>query len=328
MVDLLNTNKKSNTLSEIKSKPVTKNRVDISRYHDPEGLSISKLETGLWFLKHRIFFLYLFYGLLILISLVTWPWFVWTYGHYVFVGMKADKLMLDEFANNDTAQILTAMQAQRPKDLQWQSPEVVKNEKNERSFVVKVYNPNPDYMVNFSYSFSSGEAETDTWKNFLYPGESKYVVVLGSKLAQNSRLPVFNIKEANWDRISRHDYPDWQEFLSTHFDVLISNEEFVASNRSLISNKEKFSQISFSAKNKTAYSYKDVAFTILLKQGQSIVGAERWTAEKFISGQTYDYNLSILGSYNNVSSLEIYPEINVTDMKNYLYISSGPAESK
>ncbi|MEA3450056.1 MAG: hypothetical protein U9Q85_03745 [Patescibacteria group bacterium] len=341
MVDLLN-NKKTKASSEMNSEKTQvdsgqialdeqndkKNKANIGKYQDLEGLSIFKLEFGFWFLKHRIFFLYMFYGFLILISVLTWPWFIWTFGNYIFVDMKADEAIMNKFANNNAAQILAAMQAQRPRDLEWQSPKTIKIDEGTYSFVVKIFNPNPDHMAEFSYSFSSGDEKSDVWENFIYPAESKYIILLGAETGRGNRLPVLNIKNVNWSRISKHDYPDWQDFLSNHFNVVVSDKEFIGSNRSLISNKEKFFQIKFQAENKTAYSYKDIVFTILLKQGESIVGVERWTAKRFISGEKYAYNLSVLGSHNNVNDLEIYPEINVTDQENYLYISSGPAEKK
>jgi hypothetical protein len=328
MVDLLNNKKQLNKNAELNVKPVEKNKVDISKYKDPEGLNIAELELGLWFLKHRLFFVYLFYGLLILISLITWPIFIWNFGNYIFVGMKEDAASVAQFSNNDTSQLLAAMRSQRPKELQWQNPQVLKLEDGKTSFIVKVFNPNPDYMVKFSYFFSTGDNKTGVWNNFLYPSESKYIVAIGTDLKLGSRLPILNITNPDWDRISGHIYDDWPKFLSSHFNVSFIDEKFIPGSQSLISNKESISQINFTAKNESAYSFKNIAFTILLKQGQATVGAERWVAENFLSGKEYSYNLSILGSYNNVSNLEIYPEIDVTNKENYLYIGSGPAEPK
>ena len=326
MMNLLNNNKKPEDKETSAPEPV-KERVDISKYQDPEGLNITELEVGLWFLKHRLFFLYVFYGLLIIIALLTWPFFVWHYGQYVFVGMKEDAAMFNGVKAN-SANLLSAMQAQRPKGLEWQNPQALRAAAGQTSFIAKAYNPNPAHLARFSYSFSYGGAETEVWSSFLYPGESRYITAVGADSGPGGRLPSLNIVSTGWKRISGHEYPDWTDFFRSHFDVVISQEKFTPGSQSLVSNKESISQVSFSAENASAYSYKNIDFTIILKQGQSIVGAERWGAENFVSGEKYDYNLSLIGAYNNVNSLEIIPEIDIINTDNYLYIGSGPAEPK
>ena len=63
--------------------PRKQKKISIDKYVDPEGLSVTKMSFGLWFIKNKPVFTRIIYGILGLIGFITWPLFFYTFGKYV-----------------------------------------------------------------------------------------------------------------------------------------------------------------------------------------------------------------------------------------------------
>ena len=78
------------------SKPVKEKPVNLDRYQDLEGVTIKKLETGLWYIEHKEILRKILIAVLILIGSVSWIYTLSTFGLYVFKGMNDDAAMVSE----------------------------------------------------------------------------------------------------------------------------------------------------------------------------------------------------------------------------------------
>ncbi|RLC38890.1 hypothetical protein DRH27_01190 [Candidatus Falkowbacteria bacterium] len=326
MNKLFNLKKSKINSEKIPNVPETEKKADIKKYVDQEGLTIKKLETGLWFVKNFKYFNYLFYGALILISIVTWPWFIYSFGHYVIVGMKDDnKLITDLIATEVNHE---AVLSQKALPLQFGSLKSIKLSGNSYDFYINVTNPNEKHSAKFSYYIQTGDAKTGDGENFILPGDNKYLLILAQQLERSPINAEFYIDKINFERIIPKKYSDWQMFKNERMDFIINDKIFNPAKATILSEKLNLSELSFSASNNSAYNYYEVNFTILLKGITGIAGVNKYKAINFYSGETKNVNTTWPGSLGAIKEIEIIPEIDITNEDNYINFEGGAGEEK
>ena len=128
------------------------NNVNPERYKDLEGVTLKKLKIGLWFVENRKNFLYILYGSLILISIITWPIFIYNFGYYVVKGMKEDGIVVNDLIKTTPLNhnVALSMSAQ---SLQHGQVKVVGLKDKKYDLAVEVKNPNDYFWCHFDYYF-------------------------------------------------------------------------------------------------------------------------------------------------------------------------------
>lgn len=296
----------------------TKKKIDIGKYKDPEGLSVTKLETGLWFLKNRKKFLYAFYTILIVISVVSWSIFIYSFGHYVLIGMVEDSKMLDGLTRFNNA-IPIILQRQKAEPLMVQAPSILTGIGAKTDFVTKIINPNQTHWAEFKYVYKDNNGNIIIeHENFILPNESKHLLSLGHEgLGSKPKLD-FEFSDISWGRVTGHNYPDWEAYKAEHLNIEISNKKFTPAMSTILTETLSLNEVSFTAKNLTAYNYYDVVFIILLSDNTRIVSANQYYAENFLSGESRDIILNWPGRLGRIRNIDIAPEINITDEQAYV----------
>jgi hypothetical protein len=285
-----------------------KNKDDVSlrKYHDLGGLTINKMNIGLWFSEHRQAMTKAFTIFLIVISAFFFVYSTYNYVIYFLSGA------VDNQAENQVTSprnVVTAM-AVAP-------TEIFKNNDN-YDLAALLKNPNDSFSAEFDYCFTQGDTEIYCDHSFILPSEQKYAMALGLKLTSVSVAPNFKIKDIFWSRVNKRIIPDWQAYYNARINFTISDITYLGASRSGLSENLKLNSLSFKAVNNSPYSYYEVPFDILLYSGSRLVGATRSVASNFLAGETRDLKLSWAGDQGSISRVEITPRLNINDNDVYL----------
>lgn len=172
--------------------------------------------------------------------------------------------------------------------------------------VALLNNPNNDFIVRFDYDFVFQGGKTELRHAFLLPNESRPVTELGIK-DLNGEANV-EIKNIDWERISSHQIKNPQEYISQRKNFETGNFKFTpASTLGLTENR-----ISFNVVNNSVFSYWQVDLVVLLKNGESVIGAEVVGVDNFKSEEKRLVELAIDGQLAP-NTIDVYPVVNVLD---------------
>lgn len=292
-------------------------KVDVERYKDLEGISIKKLNTGLWLVEHRILIINLFYGFLALIGIITWGYFLFSFGGYLIVGMRNDDKNIAQIVTNANIDHEIVVR-QSPKNLKFGNVKVIKSGVDKYDFLMEVSNINEQHWGEFEYYFTASGKNIGHATGFILPKETKYFYLLGQELKQDPSGVEFKIDEVKWSRISSVDYPDWTKFYNDRTRIEISDAEFIPESLSELSEKVDLNLLRFKLHNNTAYSYWEVNLGVRLMNRNTIIGAEKIVVNNLIAGEVRDFEITWPGKLSKVSEIIIVPEVNIIDESVYI----------
>lgn len=307
-----NNNKNENIdFTESEKVDDTISKVDIEKFRDLDGLSIKKLNFGLWYLEHKktlLIYLYIFLGI---IGFVTWFNFFKTFGTYIFVGMNEDKIMVEEMVKNSGVnheQVLkTAAQA-----IQIKSADVILNSNGTYDIVAKINNINKHYYSNFTYNLNLNGQTIGPFNNFILPGEEKYLIILDQELSRRPGTVKLDISNS-WKKIDGHVIKDWTAYQDNYIDFTIENKVFSNPRQSNLSEKVNLSVVEFDITNNSAYSYYKVDLDLLLYSNGSLVSVSKYPLDKFRAGEKRHVNITWPGKVNRADSVVVIPNINIME---------------
>lgn len=176
-------------------------------------------------------------------------------------------------------------------------------------------NPNTDWYALFTFAFRYGEAVTPPLSGFLLPGEEKPMAVLG--LASETPIgsdAAIEISDLVWRRVDRHMTGDYMKWISEHLNLEIKEIKF---STDVSVNKQTIGRTSFTVANRSAFSYYDPEFWVILRRGSSIVGINRILLPYLDAGESRDVDVNWFGALPAVGETQIIPSINVFDLKTY-----------
>lgn len=327
MINLLKNKKNKGNLSSLEEENEENlNKVNISRYKDPYGLSVGKMNLGLWLIANRRNFLSAFLALLILISFILWSLFLYTFGFYIFKGMKDDQNLINSFHQIFIPEATIAKMSAR--DLEFSKVKILNTGENKYDFLVKVTNPNKDYFAHFDYFFSANNEKFGNNSSFILPNESKYIMSLGVLNPSNYKKFTLGLNNFKWERINNRNFPNWDEFSKNRLNIKIDNEKFLAGQSSNLSEKVNLNKLSFEAKNLTAYNYWGVDFKIVLLENNREIAANIYKADKFMSGDTVQGEIIWPGNIPRLTKVLIMPEIDITQKDIYIDIDGEGGQNK
>lgn len=293
----------------------------IEKYQDPTGVTVKKMERAFWFFKHRKDFKTAIIFFLILLGVILWGYALYGAGKYLVVGMNNDKKLFDKLVNSNRAS-LQAIRATAPENLKYSSLEVIKDG-GKYDLVMQIENPNKRHYAKFDYCFYDGDREINCGQNFIFPGESKYILSLSREIGLNSASVKFDTTNVNWSKIDRHEIPDWDKFKSSRMDFSIKDKEITPAEKTKLSEELNLSDVSFSIVNKSGYGYYKVPLNIVLVSGSKIVAVNKYTINNFYSKQQKNINITWPNLNFSGGKINIYPEVNLLDDSVYMNIKGG-----
>ncbi|MBL7058345.1 hypothetical protein ISS03_03335 [Patescibacteria group bacterium] len=287
-------------------------KINLDSFADPTGLSVSKMNFGLWFVRNRKRMLMVVVIILATLSVATWVNTIYHFSYYFAQGVKEDELAVSEAKNS----ALTTQDRSVPTDLRVSIVKGIKTD-GKVDFVARIDNLNSEYWSHFKYYFTASNFKGEMQAGFVLPGESKYVIQLGQDTTSITN-PKLMLEDVAWTRVSKHTYPNWEEFSNDRLNIEPLNINYVHDKLSGLSEKMPLGLLTFQINNKSSFNYWDAYFNIIMYSGGNIVGVNRYIARNFRSGETRNVSMAISSSATSFSKIEIIPEIDITRSDIYM----------
>ncbi len=290
--------------------------VDIKKYRGTAGITLSKINWGLFYVEQRQNLIIIRNAFFIFFSVMVWGGYAFVFGQYLVEGARADSnLMKDLVSPNLLSHDKFVEIGAHP--IAIGQPQHIKA-KNQYDFFVVIENQNENFYAEFDYSFTNNGEIIDTRKGFILPDKSKYLVLLGQELVETVGDINFVIEKINWTRIDRHKYIDFPKYLKSRLDIAIKDKEFLDSKSSGLAEKNKLGIVSFKVVNNTSFNYLDLDLVIISKYGSKIVDVSKYRTGEFFSYEIKDIDILMSRNVPYINLIEVYPEKFIFDELGYV----------
>jgi len=284
-------------------------KINIEKFKDLDGLTIKKLNFGLWYLEHKKILINSVYVFLAIVGFLTWFSFFKTFGHYVLIGMKEDQQLVNEMIQNPGISHKEVLKI-AAKPIQIKSANVILNSNGTYDIIAKILNVNKKFFSRFSYSFSVNNKKIGPFEGFVLPSEEKFLILLDHKFSRRPSSVKLNINNS-WNKLDGHTIKDWDLYKDNYIDFKVSNKVFSNPRESNLSEKLNLSIVEFDIENNSAYSYYQVNLDIFLYSRGKLVSVSQYPINKFISGETRHINITWPGKVTRADSIEVIPNIDI-----------------
>lgn len=275
--------------------------------------SIGILKKGLWFIRNKNNFKTSLIAFLILFNVALWSYNIFKTGHYIFIGMKNEDLMIMELVNSNALNY-KYMELIAPHGFKYGEIQTFKNkgdEGDEYSVIIEIANINPKHLGTFNYCLMSNEDEIKCNDDFILPGEKKYLFTNIKKDKYVSNMQ-FVVNSINWKKFDRKKIYDLSEFKEERLRFDFTEINFInGDDNKAISEKIKLSSLIFTAKNNTSFNYYSLPLQIFLYKNGRIVDVNKITIDNFISQDSKSMNIIWQSPIKNISNIKIIPDINI-----------------
>ncbi len=281
-----------------------------------ENLSEQQLKAARWYVSHKLLLKKTLIGALIAFSAGFLGYGLYGLINYYFIEGPAFNRALREFSQPiDFESLRSKLQ---PQGLEVGAVSILSRGKEKYDLAAEIYNPNPNWRVEFSYTFVVDGQELDPQKGFLLPGEEKFLLKLSFESKVKPRRGEVEIKDLNWQRIDVKKIPDYSAWQNERLNFVFEDVKF---SPAVIRDTIAISRASFNAKNMTAYGFWNVGLYIVLYRGSSIAGITYVTLQEFISGQTRPVEVSWFESLPSITQVKVIPEVNLFDERVYMPVN-------
>lgn len=178
--------------------------------------------------------------------------------------------------------------------------------------VVPVANPNAKWGARFTYHFMVSGKATAPRAGFVLPGETRLLYDLN--VEGGAAVQSVEITDVAWVRDIDYQTTYEQRLRGIEF----TGVEYIVPEELSIGEQLPISRVRFTVANKTAYSYRDARFTVVLLSGSATVGVNSVALDELRTGQSAAMEATWFGRLPRVTSVQIVPEINVLDQGAYL----------
>ncbi len=317
---------KEQNISNIDKDPFL-NEKYLDRYKDPEGLTVRKMNIGLWFIYHREQINRLFFGFVFLCGTISWLFFFYAFGHYILIGRGESRIAQNEIITMGLPDHNFFL-SQAAKELLFTPTQIIRGSGGNYDFITQIKNPNKRYIADFDYYFTDGHTKTKIKKGFIYPLEGKYFATIGQPL--NGQFSGYHIQLENlsWRRTNAHLYGDWEKFKKSRLNVLVSDVKFLPGESTRLTENIKLSQLDFSVNNQSSFSYWEMPFLIFLLRGSDIMGVNRYVLENFQTGEKREVSMIWPGNFFQITDIRIIPDLDITDKAVYTTIKYKTKKEK
>jgi hypothetical protein len=279
--------------------------IDLSKYDDDSGISLAKINFGLWLSEKRKNISKLVVIFLVITSVFFFSYSIYSYIHYF--------LAEDPFSGE--IPIVNAPRDQ-VSELSISATEILRIN-GYYDFIALLKNPNDRFAARFNYCFLVEDVEITCREGFALPNEEKYLTALNMDVPDSSKTVNLEIRDLNWRRIDNREIPDWQTFLDSRLNFSFTGVRLA---RSGMPNNQAspLNYLEFTITNNTAYSYHEAPLNLIFYQGSQIVGAHRYVVNNLLTGESRQVRLNWLTSLSSIDKTEITPDINILDDNVYL----------
>lgn len=281
---------------------------------DPQdNLTERELKFGYWFVTHKLKLRRTLIIVLAAFSAMLYIYSLYYIIDYFFISGVGERRALVELSRG--IDYTSLREVRGAKDLNIGLPQVFGGAANRFDLIAKLQNKNKDFYATFKYKFIGPGFESPVTAGFALPGEEKYLMLLATPAAARPRALRVELQDLKWQRVSRHEVSNPEEFVRDHMNFLIQN---VVYNPALVRDNVVVNTASFTVANNTAYSYWQVDFPVLLLRGGTSQAVNIVRAEKFRSGETRTLEVSWFESLPPVDKVDVGASVNIFDPEVYM----------
>lgn len=292
-------------------------KIDIKKYQDQEGVTMDKLNFGLWWTKNKSNFRNTLIAILILLAVISWSYTIFSWGFYYLLLEKKDDDMIRVLAQTTTVSndFLIARSAQRLSI----SPVYMLEAGDKYDFYAIIKNPNDRYYGLISYCFLEGSTEIECGESFVLPATEKYVISLANEIDHRPSNIKFQINN-KWAVLDNHRITDWESYKEEHLDFSTKDLKFTPASNNELTEKINLNTFEFTITNGSPYNYYELPLNIILFRSQKIVAINKYVIKDFRSNQEKTIKINWPGYIGMISGAEIKPDINI--LMNGIYSSN------
>lgn len=290
-----------------------KPRANYQRYVDPTGeFSSQELAASFWYVRHKALLRRIFIASLIITSFILWGTSLWAWGEYAFYGYESDITLFAQMSHFPDYTALAVHFAAQP--LQIVDTQIVQSSSGKYDSLSDVTNPNTRFLAQATFHYSIDGQPTDQQTAFILPTQTNILGALGVDTGGIPGNATLMIDSVHWTRLSSHTIANPQAWQDDRLNFVLTNLLFAAPGgaSSLTANL-----ISFDLTNDTSYSYDTPQFLLGLYDQQALVGVIPFQLPSFASAQTQHLDLRSFAPNLNVTTVQVFPQINVYDQDSY-----------
>jgi len=280
---------------------------DLQNYHDPAGLTIKKMNFGLWLSENRKRIAKVVTVILIILCVFFFVYSSYNFIIYLITGDPSKQMAIDNFTNSP----------RKVADDLKVSPINIFRSGERFDLTVKISNPNVKFKAEFNYCFNRGVEKVFCGSDFILPSDDKYLSSLGQELDATATNLSFQITDVFWQRVNAHQIPDWSAFSAGRLDLAIFDITWQPAS-SANNDPVSLNSLEFKIKNQTPFSYYEVPLNILALSGSELAGVNRYVLIDFLSGEERTVKMIWTGNLRFANRIEIKPDLNILDNDVYL----------
>lgn len=287
------------------------------------NLGEKELKYSYWFVTHRVFLRKLGIVLLgaVVLSLLVYGIILIT-NYYIRSSQDTQNLAASLAQEKLNLELLA--ESNKPKALDIGETMVLRGGTGTVDFLVEVSNPNLQWAVSsLDYYFLIGEEKTPVKTAFVLPGQSKYLLNFNYLSASTNVVARVVLENIKWEKVV-----DFEALQTKTLDFEIKNTKIEPIIKPTNTDPESVTKISFDIFNKSAYSFWEPRFVVLLERGGQIVGVAETQINSLGSSERKTETLNLFQSIPAATQIRIMPDINILDPNVFKGFDAGPGEKK
>lgn len=291
-----------------------KKKANYRLYIDPTGeFSNKDLAYSFWYVQHKVLLYRLLVVFLVALSIIFWVFSLFRWGEYLIFGLAEDAQLFQ--AVSVVPNYTSLQQHFAAQQLQVLNTHIVPSGANSYDAVSELTNPNGHFLVQFDYHYVIDGLRTDSQHAFLLPNETRIIGFLGLKSSSYPGVANLVLERVAWKRISPHAITLPKAWQDDRLNFTISDFIFTPSGAG---DGLQVNSISLSLTNNSAYAYKEPHFLLGLYNQDMLVGVAPFQLPSLASLETQKIDLRTFVPNIQVTTVQVYPLINVYDPTVYL----------
>ncbi len=279
-----------------------------------DDVSEQQLKLGYWLATHQEHLKKALKIGLIALAGFFWAWTLFGLTFYL-INLKQDSRIVSGLLNNQL-DFTGFRERNQPRDLIIGSPQAIYTGKGKYDFIATAENPNRRGVTELAYQFAAADYLTATASMVILPGQKVYLTSLANAFKGNLsgadlKLKILNLK--------------WQILKSR---VELGTDLFAIEDVTygLAEDGSRF-RVVFKATNQTLQNFWQATFQAALYGAQgNFAGFNQITAERFLSGEERNLEISWFEKLPRVEAVEIIPVVDVYQSASFFNIPGQAGE--
>jgi len=287
------------------------------------NLSEKELKYSYWYITHRVFLRKL--GILVLAAvsvglLIYGITLITTY----YLKSTSDTEKIAEKMAQEKLNLQLLAEANKPKDLVVSETRVLRGNKGSVDFMTEIINPNTQWAVDsLQYYYTEGGAKTDMETDYVLPGQTKYLLHFNYPSTSTSLAVRLVLEKVNWKKVV-----DFDTMQKSMIDFEVKNAKVSSVAKVTEATPESVTNISFDIFNKSAYSFWEPRFVILLERGGDLVAVAETNLAALGSNEKRTESINLFQNIPASTQITIIPDINILDPGVFKGFDVGSGEKK